>query len=352
MKKEKTSLANLHDAELLSSTKNLVAREREITTHVLQHLAEIERRKLYCDISRAGNPDLKYGSLFEYAVHELGYSEAAASRRIQAMRLVKEMPEIEAKIQSGALTLSNISQAQVFFREIKRAEPTRVVSRAEKASVLEKLEQKSAREAERVLITLSPVAALPKDRVRQIDLEHTELRFTVDAELKAQLQRVRSLLGPRGGLMGLAELVSEMAKLSEQRLVEQKFGKRRARAEATSCDGISSDIEAKATSDVGSRMEGNTRTESQCETLFRLNSDVGTVAKYSRYVPQAVKHAVWRSARGQCTSCGSTNNLQFDHIQPVALGGRSTPDNLQLLCGSCNLRRGVKTFGTTSMKRV
>lgn len=38
-----------------------------------------------------------------------------------------------------------------------------------------------------------------------------------------------------------------------------------------------------------------------------------------------------------CQLCGSEENLQFDHIYPVKLGGQGTLENLQLLCQSCNL---------------
>lgn len=34
--------------------------------------------------------------------------------------------------------------------------------------------------------------------------------------------------------------------------------------------------------------------------------------------------------------------MHGDHIHPWALGGRTSPDNLQALCGSCNLRKGIK----------
>jgi HNH endonuclease len=43
-----------------------------------------------------------------------------------------------------------------------------------------------------------------------------------------------------------------------------------------------------------------------------------------------------------CTECGSTDNLEIDHIFPRSLGGPSTPDNLQVLCGTCNRQKGVK----------
>ncbi|MBS1985145.1 MAG: HNH endonuclease, partial [Bdellovibrionales bacterium] len=71
----------------------------------------------------------------------------------------------------------------------------------------------------------------------------------------------------------------------------------------------------------------------------------------TRYIPRATKHAVWRKAEGKCVRCGSTHRLNFDHIQPFALGGDSTAENIQLLCNACNLRRGIQSYGTQAMRR-
>lgn len=38
-----------------------------------------------------------------------------------------------------------------------------------------------------------------------------------------------------------------------------------------------------------------------------------------------------------CQMCGTCFDLQFDHVFPQSLGGLGTEDNLQLLCGGCNL---------------
>lgn len=46
---------------------------------------------------------------------------------------------------------------------------------------------------------------------------------------------------------------------------------------------------------------------------------------------------VVKNRDGVCRMCGSGENLQFDHIFPQSLGGLGTVDNLQLLCGDCNL---------------
>lgn len=58
-------------------------------------------------------------------------------------------------------------------------------------------------------------------------------------------------------------------------------------------------------------------------------------------IPDDVKQLVWGRDGGACVACGSTSELQFDHVIPVALGGSNEPSNLQLLCGPCNRRKGA-----------
>jgi 5-methylcytosine-specific restriction endonuclease McrA len=53
-------------------------------------------------------------------------------------------------------------------------------------------------------------------------------------------------------------------------------------------------------------------------------------------IPDDVKLLIWQRYGGKCAKCGATTELQFDHIIPFSLGGASTPENLQILCGRCN----------------
>ncbi len=42
----------------------------------------------------------------------------------------------------------------------------------------------------------------------------------------------------------------------------------------------------------------------------------------------------------KCAHCGATDNLQIDHIIPVCRNGREDEDNMQVLCQSCNYKKG------------
>ena len=104
-----SKLNSLSDSNLLSQTKLLVQKERKITVEVLEHLCEIDQRKLY--LKRG------FSSLFEYTTKELGYSEGSTYRRINAMKLCREFPETAFKIQNGNLNLTTASQLQTFFEK-------------------------------------------------------------------------------------------------------------------------------------------------------------------------------------------------------------------------------------------
>jgi hypothetical protein len=58
-------------------------------------------------------------------------------------------------------------------------------------------------------------------------------------------------------------------------------------------------------------------------------------------IPEEVRRQVFRRDGGRCAACGGDELLQFDHVIPVALGGASTPANLQLLCAPCNRAKGA-----------
>ncbi len=56
-------------------------------------------------------------------------------------------------------------------------------------------------------------------------------------------------------------------------------------------------------------------------------------------IPTEMRRAVFERDGGCCVECGGSFDLQYDHILPVAHGGATTLQNLQLLCAECNRRK-------------
>lgn len=58
-------------------------------------------------------------------------------------------------------------------------------------------------------------------------------------------------------------------------------------------------------------------------------------------VSNKLRFAIYARDGKRCRKCGRrTDDLEIDHIIPIAKGGKSTPDNLQTLCRACNKAKG------------
>jgi len=108
-----STVAVLPDQVLLERTRMLARHEQALQLSVLDHLREIEARRLYLRLG--------YSSLFDYTVRELHYTEASAWRRIKAMRLCRETRGVRAWLQDGSLNLSNAALLQNSFERWDRS---------------------------------------------------------------------------------------------------------------------------------------------------------------------------------------------------------------------------------------
>ena len=221
-----STIGALSDRALLRATSTLVRHERHLQGAVIDHLAEIDARRLF--LQRGCS------SLFDYAVRELGYSDAAAGRRIGAVRLCADQPDARERLRDGSLTLSAAAELQwAFDRQRRRgsisgtassapaksaaesapvteeptadsapsaalsasdSEPPLVLDAAGRQKLVEEATGKSARQVRRMLADLDPELAVPADRMRPLGDGRYEMKAVIDADCHQGLEQLRGLL--------------------------------------------------------------------------------------------------------------------------------------------------------------
>lgn len=327
------NLKALTNEALISKTKSLVAEERKLTTAVLWHLFEIQRRRIFAEKG--------YGSLFEYAVKELAYSEAAAGRRIAAMRLLVEVPEIESALESGAVNLSTLCSVQSFAQ--RKEEP---LSKLEKKNLVFALQGKSRRECEKELAALDPKATLPQEKERVITPTQTEIRFVADDSLMRKFQRIRELDGHVQNDPSYLELFHRMADHVLKKLDPLERSKPTPPAEL---NHLAKKCESKGST-------SNSTLSSVAKQSLHPSSP-SNFKSHRRFISTTLKRSVWKRDQGQCSyqskegkKCGSRFALEIDHILPLALGGLTEATNLRLLCRAHNQQQALVKLGPEIMQ--
>ncbi|MFM2136584.1 MAG: hypothetical protein RL021_1984 [Bacteroidota bacterium] len=72
----------------------------------------------------------------------------------------------------------------------------------------------------------------------------------------------------------------------------------------------------------------------------------------NRHISQTTKSIVFSRDGGACQCCGSSDNLEYDHIMPFSCGGSSDASNVQLLCMKCNRSKSNSCFCKVHDRKV
>lgn len=313
-----TSLKNKNDQMLIHDTKTLVTQERRVLSEFLHHLREIDSRKLY--LKRG------YPSLFSFMTQELGYGESAAGRRIQAMRLIKDIPEVEEKMKSGKISLSVAAQMQGFFRQEKQkrqVEHRDPISPKEKLELVSQLAGTSSRKCEQKLAQIAPERILPQEKIRPLNSEKTQIQFVADVDLMNKIQRLKELTShqnPEGKLETLFAKALDLAleRLDPERKEQRRQVRKQRKAPRSSMDSAPS-----------------------------KSLPTSGVEQSSRHIPQGLRDRIWVRDGGQCQhvdpltgrKCASQHRVQVDHRYPFSLAPDHREANLRLLCAAHNQLR-------------
>lgn len=298
---------SLSDAELLARMPVLAHRERSAIAEVIEHLIEIDRRKLY--LGQACS------SLSAYCRQRLGYSEDEAGKRVRVARLARAVPKVLDELRAGRIHLTGLFLLA----------PHVIHENAE--ALLVEARRKSRREIERLLAarfprpdveeSVEPVVPgnAARDQLKPLSASSYLVQFTASAELYSKLERARELLShsvPDGQLASVLErALDELIRCEEKR----RFG---------------ADVQRKKR----------------------------PLKQGSRHVPVEVARAVWRRDHHQCTfidaagrRCTERRFVTIEHRIPYAHGGKPTLENLCLLCAAHNSYTAELAFGADRIAR-
>ncbi|MFM6930127.1 MAG: HNH endonuclease [Bdellovibrio sp.] len=303
-----TKIEFLSNVELLSRFGKLVQTERKITHLVLEYIGEIDSRRLYLDKA--------YPSIYEFLVREFGYSSSAALRRIESARLLREVPGVAVKIESGALNLSQLSKVQQAVRAVQKIED-RKLDVNEKKELLKRIEHTTQQQTE---VILSQALALPifkEDKEKNHRDESVTLTITLSKEQMAILKRAQDLIAHAVPEKKWAEAITYLAKKEIDRRTKLKPSKTVPTAKSCS-SGVKGQTSNNA---IPKRKE-----LSRAVKKIILNRD--RCCQYQDKVTGKI--------------CGSTRFLQNDHRQSVWAGGSNEANNLQILCAQHNSHKYQK----------
>lgn len=314
-------LSLLSDEQIVSRLDDAVAAERESVVEVLRCLIEFERRRLF---HRKGYP-----SSFAYCRQKYQYSESAAYKRIHSARAARDFPVILDLLIQGRVHLSGITTIAPHLTLANHKELLAAIEGKRHVEISFLAASLSPRFAEREYIRITPsdsggsifasapfrIQSLPmKDRLEPLSADTIRIAFTASKPCFEKLERAKGLLKHKFPFGGVEQIVEQAL----EDLLDKRDPERR----------------------------------------IKRKKPIGTPARVKtrstgRRIPQAVKDEAWKRDGGRCAyvgqdglRCAERDFLEYDHVVPFALGGRSdTAKNVRLLCRSHNQEAGRALFG-------
>lgn len=299
------SLLSFSDAQLEASLKKLVSQERILLHRILEHIKEVARRELHLS---KGFPTLK-----KYLIQEFGYSETAAARRMEAAKLLSEVPALGEKIKDGSVNLSVIVEMSRAIKE-KEFVSCEKLSTEVKADLVACISGKSIWGAQQSLAKDLDIEIKKWEILRRQADGSVRFEGTISADLDLKLSRCRDLMAHKlqqshsgHTVMGLVDAIAD--------------------------EIISSKTKLSKRDQAGCAMESGS--ESFVQSLDIKVGLKSVTPRTRKLVLLRDKCCQFKdSSTGKV--CGSTFGLQVDHKISRWAGGSHAEENLQVLCVNHN----------------
>jgi hypothetical protein len=349
--------------EITNRMRSLLRCEQGAMADFLVALAEVIDKKLW--------RELGYSSPFYYVRREFKLCAGAAQNRITAAELILWVPEIEAALRSGQLYLSTVTVV------------AKVLTSENRAEVLPQFYGLSRREAEQVAVSIRPAEVIPlRDVVTPLGPAASARAVAPASTLPMAATRdgPAAEFGSCAGALAfhmdettppvrVAAPVVQLAPEPPRDEIEP-LDAQLSRLHITVDNELLQLLEASKDAFAHSFPSGRAADvikHGLRVALAQHDKRLGAVEKPLRaprpsrtnHIPAHVKREVLRRAGGRrcewiLTSgerCDCRRKLEFDHIEPVALGGTSTLANVRLVCRSHNLLAARQVFGDALMDR-
>jgi hypothetical protein len=345
--------------DLADRLAELLRRERDCMAQFLVALAEFDRQQLWLGLG--------YSSLFAFVSRRLGLSESATFFRVKAAQLMQRYPELVEPLRDGRLCMSTMGELAKVITPENRAE---VIPRffhhskqqaRELVAVLKPVETPPTRDVVRPVrlssaaaVSVRPAALVPAER-GDVAAAHapSELRLGEVGDANSPAPAVNAPLSRPAARDVVDPLTAELSRLSIT--VSPAFlAKLRAARDALShCmpGATTEDILSAGLDLVLAEAAKRRGAVQRPQEKPRPSKDPG-------HVTAAVRRAVFERDGGCCQFpvdgggvCGSTYQVEVDHLTPKALGGTARLEDLRLACRAHNIYAARQVFGDEHMSR-
>lgn len=299
--------------KLIVQLKQLVKTERKITAEIIEVIKEIDRLKLYLGHGHT--------SMFSFLTKEMGYTPTSAIRRINAARILLEIPQLKENLKAGAINLSQASMVVEAVRQKQKAEPQNRISKEVKQDLLLKVQSLDLVMTEKVIAQNLDLEIKAREKKHFQKDESIRLEVTLTKRQWDDLQRVKELISHQNVNPNVSDLIGFLT----ESYLDKKDPLRR---KVTSAP------------DALARHSQNMKELNKSKGLEKRGSES---VNNNRYISQKIRRTIFQ--RDQCCQwmdvktskkCGSKFQMQVDHIQSKWLGGNNEVGNLQLLCAVHN----------------
>ena len=268
-----------------------------------------------------------FESLYAYLVKALHYSESAAYRRIQAARLLKAVPKVAVKIESGVLNLSQLTQVQKCLKEEKKKGV--IVTSQKITEVLATMESKSTFESEKILALEFNHLPMAQEIAKPQKDDTVRMEITLTQEQFECLRQAQSLLSHQCPEGSWAEVITQLARKYNR----SRMGKS-VRNEGDEVDE-NQDFNKNQKNEASKLPQSNTATKKK---------DSGSLEHYRPAISIKTRRSLLRKAHHTCEyrnlktgrRCSAQHQLEVDYIKSLSLGGAHEIENLRIFCRAHN----------------